>query len=81
MGGFRCCAYRRRLCFGSCYLQVTGARGGAREGAGRKRTSPEGTLRKGRTLRASDSEWEIIKDFARVLKHDPERAARMMKTE
>ena len=55
-------------------------RGGAREGAGRKRTSPEGTLRKGRTLRASDSEWEIIKNFARVLKHDPERAARMMKT-
>lgn len=53
-------------------------RGGAREGAGRKRTSPEGTLRKGRTLRASNSEWEIIKDFARVLKHDPERAARMI---
>ena len=45
------------------------------------RSPPEGTLRKCRTLRASDSEWEIIKDFARVLKHDPERAARMMKTE
>lgn len=55
-------------------------RGGAREGAGRKRTAPEGTLRKSRTLRASDSEWETIKEFARVLKHDLERAARMMKT-
>lgn len=53
-------------------------RGGAREGAGRKRTSPEGTVRKSRTLRASDSEWEIIKDFARVLKHDPERAEQLV---
>ena len=47
----------------------------------RPRTSPDGTLRVQHSLRASASEWEIIKDFARVLKHDPERAARMMKTE
>ena len=57
---------------------MTETRGGAREGAGRKRTAPEGTLRKSRTLRASDSEWTIIKDFARVLKHDPERAAQLV---
>ena len=55
-------------------------RGGAHEGAGRKRTSPEGTVRKSRTLRASDSEWEQIKEFARILKNEPERAMRMIQT-
>ena len=30
-------------------------------------------------LRASDSEWEIIKDFARILKHQPERAEKMVR--
>ena len=29
-------------------------------------------------LRASDSEWEIIKD-ARILKHQPERAEKMVR--
>ena len=55
--------------------------GGKRKGAGRKRTSDDGLLRKMRSLRASNSEWETIKAFAAILKHDPERAARMMKTE
>ena len=57
-----------------------GGRGGAREGAGRPKgtTKPEG-VRKQRQLRAYDEEWEIIKEFSRILKKDPERAARMMK--
>lgn len=42
-------------------------------------TKPEG-VRKQRQLRAYDDEWEIIKEFAKVVKKDPERAARMMKT-
>ena len=46
---------------------------------GRPRTAPEGTTRGSHTLRASASEWEIIKDFARILKHDPERAEKMVR--
>lgn len=42
-------------------------------------TKPEG-VRKQRQLRAYDDEWETIKAFAHILKHDPERAARMMQT-
>lgn len=49
------------------------------EGAGRPLTA--GVPRKQRQTRATDEECELIKEFARVLKHDPERAARMMKTE
>lgn len=55
-----------------------GSWGGAREGAGRPRTSPDGLTRGSHTLRASAGEWEIIKEFARILKHDPERAAKMV---
>ena len=57
-----------------------GGRGGTREGEGRPKvtTKPEG-VRKQRQLRAYDEEWEIIKEFSRILKKDPERAARMMK--
>ena len=46
---------------------------------GRPRTSPDGTLRVQHSLRASASEWEIIKDFARILKHRPERAEKMVR--
>ncbi len=53
--------------------------GGARKGAGRPKgmTKQEGT-RKQRQLRAYDDEWEIIKEFAHILKYDPKRAKRMM---
>ena len=54
--------------------------GGKREGAGRKATSPEGVPRKQHQLRASDSEWEKIRLFAKILKGDPERAERMLAT-
>jgi len=52
--------------------------GGAREGAGRRPAAADGTERRMRSLRASDGEWEVIKAFAKVLKDNPERAARMM---
>ena len=56
-------------------------RGGTREGAGRPKgsTKAEG-VRKQRQLRAYDEEWEIVKEFSSILKKDPERAVRMMKT-
>jgi hypothetical protein len=44
---------------------VKGKSGGAREGAGRKSL---GETSKARTLRATDEQWEIIKEFARRLK-------------
>lgn len=55
--------------------------GGRRAGAGRRPSSPDGTERRMRSLRASDGEWETIKAFVKILKDDPERAARMMATE
>ncbi|MBE6091938.1 MAG: hypothetical protein E7201_01985 [Selenomonas ruminantium] len=54
--------------------------GGARAGAGRKPTAPEGIPRKQHQLRASDSEWEKIRQFAKIVKSDPGRADRMLAT-
>lgn len=55
-------------------------RGGARPGAGRPRKNKE-ELRTMKSMRATAEEWEIIKEFARILKHDPERAERMLETQ
>ena len=45
------------------------ARGGKREGSGRKKgVSTIAEVRKARTLRATNEEWKIIKDFANNLK-------------
>ncbi len=52
--------------------------GGARAGAGRKATSPEGVPRKQHQLRASDSEWEKIKLFASIVKKSPDLADKML---
>ena len=52
--------------------------GGVREGAGRRPAANDGTERRMRSLRASDGEWESIKAFAKIIKDDPERAARML---
>nr|DAG10226.1 MAG TPA: hypothetical protein [Caudoviricetes sp.] len=38
-------------------------------------------VRKQRQLRAFDDEWEIIREFSQIVKKNPERAKRMMKTE
>lgn len=43
-------------------------------------TKPEGQ-RQQHQVRAYPDEWEIIKEFAKIVKKDPERAKRMMKTE
>ena len=45
--------------------------GGKREGAGRRPKAHDGTERKMRSTRASDEEWELIKEFAQLLKDDP----------
>ena len=45
------------------------ARGGKREGAGRKCDNPNGEKRKMRSLRATDEEWEKIQWFAQYMKH------------
>lgn len=52
--------------------------GGAREGAGRKITAEDGKVRKMRSTRASDAEWELIKEFATILKDNPEKAAKII---
>lgn len=57
------------------------ARGGYREGAGRKNTAPEGEVRKMCSMRASESEWELIKEFAAIVKKDMAKAERILKTE
>lgn len=54
------------------------ARGGKREGAGRKLTAIDGMERKMRSLRASDAEWEMIKNFAKLVKDSPEQAAKLL---
>ena len=52
--------------------------GGRRAGAGRRPLPADGTERKMRSTRASDEEWEIIKEFAQLLKDDTEKAKRIM---
>lgn len=54
------------------------ARGGAREGAGRRPAAHDGTERKMRYTRASDAEWELIKKFATILKDNPEKAEKIL---
>ena len=53
--------------------------GGKRDGAG----SPVGTtkeiIRKRRSLRAFDDEWEMIKEFARIMKKNKEVANEFLK--
>ena len=52
--------------------------GGKRQGAGRRPAAADGTERKMRSLRASDGEWEMIRQFAKILKEDSERAAKIL---
>jgi len=54
--------------------------GGARKGAGRKPTSLEGVPRKQKQTRATDAEWEIIKEFIRIVRTDRARALRILQT-
>lgn len=54
--------------------ETKGTWGGRREGAGRRPQAKDGTERKMRSLRASDSEWELIKEFAKFTKDNEEKA-------
>lgn len=61
--------------------EVKNTWGGARKGAGRpKGTKKAEGVRAQHQLRAYPAEWEMILDFARIVKSDPERAARMLQT-
>lgn len=57
---------------------MSNTRGGARVGAGRPK---EEEPRKMRNLRAREAEWGLIKEFEKIVKQDPERAKRILKTE
>lgn len=45
---------------------MTGTRGGAREGAGRPAAAVKRTVR---SMKAFDDEWDIINQFAHLVKH------------
>ena len=62
-------------------MNIGNSWGGARPGAGRVSTAPEGVPRKQRQLRASDSEWGMVRQFAAIVKSDPDRAQRILQTE
>lgn len=51
-------------------------RGGKREGAGRPKGTERGVdvTRTQRNMRAFDDEWEMIKEFATIVKKDPAKA-------
>ena len=49
-------------------------RGGARIGAGRKPQVGD-EVRKNCTLKATEAEWKLILDFARIVKHGNKQAA------
>lgn len=57
-------------------------RGGKRPGAGRPKGSIKGysIARPQHQVRAYEDEWELIKEFAAIVKKDRERAERMMRT-
>ena len=48
--------------------------GGKRDGAGRK-PQVGGEVRKNCTLKATEAEWKIILDFAKILKHGDKHSA------
>ena len=74
------------MCIAGSDIQMTDTKGngwgGVRPGAGRPKgtTKPEG-VRQQHQVRAYEDEWAMIKEFAAIVKKDPERAKRMMKTE
>nr|DAI78041.1 MAG TPA: hypothetical protein [Caudoviricetes sp.]DAP78677.1 MAG TPA: hypothetical protein [Caudoviricetes sp.] len=53
--------------------------GGKREGAGRPKGKTVAGERKGRNIRAFDDEWELIKQFAKIVKTDRQRAEELLK--
>lgn len=55
--------------------------GGKREGAGRPLGTTKEIVRKTRSLRAFDDEWEIIKEFTKIVKKDKQLAIKMLSSQ
>ena len=53
--------------------------GGVRPGAGRPKGKTAASERKGRNMRAFDDEWELIKQFAKLVKTERKRAEALLK--
>ena len=60
-----------------CEIKKT--RGGKRPGAGRPKGTTQAVVRKKRSLRAFDDEWELIKKFARIMKKNKKEADEFLK--
>ncbi len=54
-------------------------RGGARPGAGRPKGKTAAGERKGRNIRAFNDEWELIKQFANIVKTDRHKAEQLLR--
>lgn len=52
--------------------------GGKRKGAGRPAGTTKEITRKTRSLRAFDDEWDLIKEFTKVVKKDKQLAIKML---
>ena len=52
--------------------------GGKRTGAGRPVGTTKDITRKARTLRAFDDEWELIREFAKIVKRNKSAAEKML---
>lgn len=55
--------------------------GGKREGAGRPLGTTKEIVRKTRSLRAFDDEWEIIKEFTKIVKKDKQLAMKILSSQ
>lgn len=53
--------------------------GGVRPGAGRPKGKTAAGERKGRNIRAFDDEWELIKQFANIVKTDRQKAEQILR--
>lgn len=52
--------------------------GGKREGSGRPVGTTKEIVRKTRSLRAFDDEWELIKEFTKIVKKDKQLAMKIL---
>lgn len=55
--------------------------GGKREGAGRPLGTTKEIVRKTRSLRAFDDEWDLIKEFTKIVKKDKKLAMKILSSQ
>ena len=55
--------------------------GGKREGAGRPLGTTKEIVRKTRSLRAFDDEWDLIKEFTKIVKKDKQLAMKILSSQ